>query len=146
MTASLNDDHLEIWLRTLETTDKPQVKAHLCAVDDDNQVGFCCLGIGSVLAGLVPEWSDVDPSAPGNYAYLADEADLAPVEFITWLGLEPEDEGGAYDIILDYTHEMPKAEPDYGVWMLRASSLNDWGLTFPQIAQMIRYFGVKGAR
>jgi hypothetical protein len=132
--------NLELWLRELETTGSHQAHESLIGevypYSDDpehTEVGYCCLGIGCELMGLpLPLWQGLS---------------LAPDQFVEWLGIPilSSDLGrpsAGWDIAIDFPEYV---EEWVGRGQITAAGLNDTGCTFKQIAQTIRYFGVRGA-
>jgi hypothetical protein len=121
------------WCDTLATTTDPQATGTM--VDDryDSNADrtilhFCCLGIGERMAN--PQSPHLRPNEWGQ----------ASREFIEWLGIYDKEsditfdpEGDGADPVLDWPRE----------YQTSCAGLNDdWHLTFPQIADMIRYFGL----
>ena len=83
----INEAHFEKWLVELRSTTMPQIAHNLIAYDHQTgEVGMCCLGVGSVVAGLEvtrqPDW-DIDTG------HIEGCTSLAPRDFIEWLGIEP---------------------------------------------------------
>lgn len=80
-------------------------------------------------------WSD---EALGRSGHSKHFLDLPPVEFNEWLGLGP---GGLrLDVRMPLRRNPVTWSPNYDPMFLH--TLNDSGCTFPQIAQMIRHFGL----
>jgi hypothetical protein len=145
----VNEENLETWLREMETTDKPQVDGFLCrATDDDKDVlGYCCLGLGAELVpgiNIITVGENEDGYCGSKFFGETAEDALAPVEFIDWLGIDRSDaeDKSSYDIALDFPDEMHTIDGNEARYNLTAAGMNDAGFTFPQIAQMIRYFGI----
>jgi hypothetical protein len=135
--------------------------------DEAQPIGQCCLGLGCDIAGIprtptrsfIYTQDDEDEDLPYEYeaevwAYGDAEAeDLPPQEFFDWLGL-PVDHyhgglfaSGGEDVYLDVPYALrPRTRERQvaGAPRIAASALNDeWRLTFPQIADMIDYFGLR---
>lgn len=133
----------------------------------DEAMAYCCLGVGSKLAGC-----EYGPDRGFRFTRpnRGDEEvwyDTLPgQELFDWLGIDVKqnnnvgdeeplalwsDEGR--DIHLDakfkvYMFGKPSeqgAEVTEGYLEITLANLNDWGCTFPQIADMIEHFGFKGA-
>lgn len=150
----MDEDRFNKWVHTLRTTDKPQAKGHLC-VEEGGVRSYCCLGIGAELAG-VPETAVRHLGAPGKegkaLVYFGECGDLAPPGFLDWLDFDwsdPDTEvevADGADIELDTgSLLMRPATPGAagaGVGHFTAAGLNDIGLTFSQIADMLDYFGI----
>lgn len=141
------------WAEFLQTTDLPQTKAHLKEVRLEDglweTVGYCCLGIGCLIAGIdeeIPNENDMD--GLNEFAYFGGQQDLAPGEFIQWLGLIGEDQalylGDGSDLWIDgggYT--VRKGDLLEVQFTVPLTVLNDdWRLTFAQIGDCIKYFGL----
>lgn len=129
----MKNERTHAWAERLRTTNRAQVYGMLCKYAGSN-IGMCCLGVGSELSGRASiDMKDV--ALPnGNFA--------------VWLGLELHP-GYRYelvesvDIIVDWSeldYPLPRGEEELPSY----SELNDtWGLTFPQIADVVDYFGVE---
>jgi hypothetical protein len=176
---SLNLDHLRSWVTELREGDRLQVKGGLAKFTSDNdgttKVGYCCLGVGCEVAGVDkyqfqfedPDENDEDADA---YSYgTGGMTELAPPEFLTWLGFTVDDNhaGNGYDLRLDYVpddladvsvqgteeqhakwtervaeYERPYSDYADPLFPLTLAGLNDSGFTFAQIADCIDYFGI----
>lgn len=156
----MNAEHVAEFVTLLRTTDAPQCQGHL-AEDDGGTRAYCCLGLGSEKAAGVEfvikmdyndEEDDEYPNPEGVLAVVnTGEWELAPPEFIEWLGL-PEEIGGR-DILLDLGREIGAlyqqgredhqyADPQQLLAGTGLATLNDSGFTFAQIADCIEYFGL----
>lgn len=140
--------NLEAWLTALETTDKKQGTGKLCSTNVvEGTLRYCCLGLGSEMAGIEAVWPVLEYDEEPDYAYFAGYSDLGPREFIDWLGVPIKDGReriGEYDLVLDTDLEMT-VRLGHGTQAFTAANLNDGGCTFAQIAQTIRYFGIRWA-
>lgn len=165
----MNADAVETLCSVLETTDKEQAQAALT-----DGVGYCCLGVATVICPTMDNerrrvFLGLDPWPSNNDIH---SGKLAPVEVMEWLGLphedrhrmgedEPDFDYREYDPRLEFPHDYygarvlvwAQAVYDSGVDPgdypsvedeVSLAGLNDSGLTFKQIAQMIRYFGLAG--
>ena len=167
-----NQDHLTQFLAALRSGTYNQANGTLVTENEDGEVAFCCLGVGSLLADC--------PTAPGGggFIYHANMQDgwgeevevlydnLPGPELFDWLGLDVEanqvaSEYGSLswstsegkDIFLDTTFRTISTQRLInGEWAITEdnanvtlANLNDWGCTFPQIADMIEHFGFAGA-
>jgi hypothetical protein len=132
----MNTKNFQAWLTELWTTDKEQGKSQLAAAGK-----YCCLGLGSCLVPKMP----VAVESNLEVRFGANEVkSLAPLEFIEWLGLEMDEstrESDEFDIVLDIENHY-HVKGSYAFDPVSASNLNDWGFTFPQIADLFNYFGV----
>lgn len=155
----MNAEHVAEFVTLLRTTDAPQCQGHL-AEDDGRTRAYCCLGLGSEKAAGVEfvikmDYNDEEdneyPNPKGALAVAnSGEWELAPPEFIEWLGL-PEELGGR-DILLDIGREIGALyqqgteHTQHHTQPLLAgiglATLNDSGCTFAQIADCIEYFGL----
>ena len=158
----MNEANIKAWVQNLRTTTLKQGKNHLCEVDPKGGRHFCCLGVGSKQAGV--------PHQVNEETHMLEFGDehadnLAPYEFMVWLGLvphsvetdvaqhgEPLDVEDGYDVHLDYPYEIrnlrqqgKEFSASAGTFssLSTAASLNDSGFTFAQIADMIDYFGLR---
>lgn len=136
----MNTEHFNAWLTALETTDAPQTQGQLAEQRDDDVIAYCCLGLGCKVAGLPFR------PAPDNRLTVHGFASLPPAEFGDWLGVELEDATTA-DLLIDWPEDLIDNNGD----SFRdgdersAVGLNDGlKLTFPQIADVLRYFGIRG--
>lgn len=148
------------WANALRSEVFNQVKGALWvfrAITEGEQTGFCCLGVGCKIAGvpftLPPE--DDENYGMVNTAKFGDtkHEGLPPTEFIDWLGLGPVTDAGGIPLYLDTGKVLfirwrssfdDTAQLD--TQLLSSAALHhindDWGLTFPQIGDLIAYFGV----
>lgn len=153
MLDTTNRPHLEEWLVELETTTLPQANGWLSALLDrggETLVGYCCLGIGERCR---------NPHSPTVIEH--GTTSLPPPSFFDWLGIDRQrvdNNGESSDVVLDWSLTLypwregePEAEAEaWGVeidevYWVTATMLNDIGhLSFAQIAQCIRYFGIRG--
>lgn len=133
--------NLEKWLTTLETTDLTQGKEmlHYTEVEDGLKVEkFCCLGIGCALAGI-----EVSDFGGGVFSYDGGDS-LAPASFVRWLGIPvigDLDKSNQWDIGV-YTSDDERMRGGDGA-DVTAANMNDSGLTFAQIAQVLRTHTIK---
>jgi hypothetical protein len=120
--------NMYVWSAALRSGHFSQGKGQL-AREEHGTVRYCCLGVGCVKA-------DIEPHKNGTTIYFNHHDSMPPVAFREWLGL-PADENRAVVVLLDV--------PSSGVgWPhTQFDVLNDnHGLSFPQIADLIDYFGV----
>lgn len=153
------NQNYEAWLDYLDTAKEPQAHDALMSHYDKNgepqgQPGYCCLGIACKIAG--------DLGKP----YIENDGQhvLLPIVVADWLGLEEfwtdrtDDYGTDWtfrglmdrepdkgvDIFLDWPEEYPLPNGfDSGDNNMTASWLNDNNLTFREIADCLRYFGIE---
>lgn len=154
LTFTTEPEHWKQWLHELRTTDAGQAHGHMSRItlaegDTHGKINNCCLAVGT---RLVPDIKITQGTGFTRSQFKFGEHQhyrTAPIEFIRWVGLGhmvgDVNETASFDVVLDYTH--PGATQDgallnpddvTGAWM------NDTvRLTFPQIADMLDYFGVK---
>lgn len=133
----------------------------------DEATAYCCLGLGSKLAGC-----EVDPQRGVRFTrsephYGEDEIwyDTLPGrELFDWLGIDVKENNQVNtgdrlwdgvqgrDIVLDvafdtidFQHFDTGKIDKTAAMKITLANLNDWGCTFDQIADMIERFGFKGA-
>lgn len=156
------------WANELATTDKTQAPGALCLLYGDGRKSYCCLGLGSTLVpGMQTNKQQaidlvlgVKPQVKVQFGQLGVDT-LAPIEFMKWLGydMSSSNPDTDYDVYFDIPDDIKErsawdreASDDGGnthydneCGLLRknsAASLNDDGLTFAQIADIILYFGL----
>lgn len=146
---TINQENLETWLREMETTDKPQAEKQLCEVvevgaDGEPKFGFCCLGLGSAIVPSIGfRFNSERPAHVGDMGYFDGESELAPPAFARWLGVEVRGGELDSDVFIDYPSDLADHTTGRPLRICAtAAMLNDAGLTFAQIAQTIRYFGL----
>jgi hypothetical protein len=119
-------EHRREWLDALRSGKYNQTTGFLAVVQGNGRqsVGHCCLGVACEVYGLVPDAFENDGARVvkmwgGTSSYL-------PREVMDWLGVTMSD---------------PMAEGPYG--RTSASSLNDGGKTFAEIADLFEreWFG-----
>lgn len=172
----MRNDNITKWADELATTTEKQATGALVLVNRSKTKAYCCLGFGSCVT-----MGDVKIEEPDDAAFdfastdhfVDDEAaetikvgeaevvDLAPREFIEWLGyVLPESETGvSFDVYPDWPTNLllrsnqDKADAERGGDDLHdgtggpltsesLATLNDNGFTFTQIADIIRHFGL----
>lgn len=157
----VNEDHFAIWVHQMRTTTLPQARSHLAAPMGDGTVGYCCLGLGSLLVpncAVVPVNFDVEVPEHSHYFGTNGAEDLAPIEFIEWLLPEFADGGHTeFDLRPDWpemgsTQGAAIYDPATGALdqvvgrmpfrEVSAAKMNDDGFTFAQIADVFAYFGI----
>jgi hypothetical protein len=118
----MNTEHVEQWLQELETTELPQVTGLIAGPAGGGKRGHCCLGIA-------------DGLRLGSFDEVL-EVPLPDFRLADWLGVADTNPD------LDWPNDLwPREGPGSSV---NAAWLNDAaGLSFKQIAQTIRYFGLK---
>jgi hypothetical protein len=134
------------------------------------KTGYCCLGLGSTLVKGISierhegdyaydELDEGDLAAHTTFYFGETQAtDLAPFEFIRWLMPDFKGEkGAAFDLVPDWPEEIGltqgvkgfDANGPIGIGHTRrdtatvsAAGMNDDNLTFAQIGDVFRYFGI----
>lgn len=138
----MNTDNIKTWTERLRDPQLKQARATLCMLHPDDTRSYCCLGLGSTLVPDMPAKVAFDGSSL-LFGETQNE-NLAPREFIEWLGLKM-----PFSRSADITIDMPRLPlhdtPDRYLYHLSCASLNDCGFTFPQIADLIDHFGLKSA-
>jgi hypothetical protein len=147
---SMNEAHVQEWVAALRSDAYPQTRDQLKGLvvdggDVTDVVGYCCLGVGCEVAHIITQ-------EHGGYG--AEGADmLPPIEFMEWLGITEfhsennlSGDGVAFNLYLDAPKDLEMRTPVrscYKLHMVPLSDLNDVvRLTFPQIGDLIAYFGV----
>lgn len=148
-----DNPNFELWLQTLETGNLAQTRDvlmgfaydHTRMTYNQSRTGYCCLGVACKIA-------------PSDGGALQRGDIMLPAVVADWMGLGPyyvtpviddtwEDalsDKLFFDIDLDTRFsEILRDSGNMGREFVNASWLNDNGFTFPQIAGLIRYFGVK---
>lgn len=154
----MKTDNIKRWTNELRVTDLPQAKAMLAVlrVEDsgdsdarpENTVGYCCLGIGCLVAGIDSSKVDrlgLDEQVLIEYLTFDGEDRLAPTSFAAWLGFGWGSDGWMTSKIQTLVLAAPELRLLDGDRLdSPLTILNDnWDLTFPQIADCIDYFGVR---
>lgn len=153
----VRNEHIDEFVNLLRATDKEQGKGELCtilAVDehgDPTEVAYCCLGLGSKHINLSENVllnEDDEATFPGQIGFDGITG-LAPVAFAQWLGIAGEGDNSEVDPRLDVRGagllllQRVKAAHITALADLNSlATLNDNGFTFPQIGDMIAYFGL----
>lgn len=144
----MKNANITAWVNDLATTDAEQAQGALCYTDPEGRKAYCCLGKGSTLVpGLQifePERGDseYDTSVVKVKFGDAQEDDLAPREFMEWLGYEEGVKSEcAFNVFVDFPDYLTSPN-DTKLRYFGAADLNDAGFTFAQIADVIRYFGL----
>ncbi len=123
---------LALWLEALRSGEFTQTKS----VMHSREGGYCCLGVGCEVFKRttgIGEWVPEDWRA--SLGFKDDPETTGSVSYLTptvkqWLGMDSSDPGFFGEVV---------AEKDYGE-VMTASSLNDAGFTFSQIADLIEHF------
>jgi hypothetical protein len=165
------NDHFDEWVDSLATTTLPQGTGRLVTIGQETgkPIGYCCMGQACTLVPHLSlsineeDTSDWDsPTLEGETVY--DEvgyydqwAEMAPPELLAHLGVEHDLEQS--DIFVDLPDEyamsqgelnnvalhggQPISTNEHLEPRLGCSVLNDrYNLTFSQIADVLRYFGI----
>lgn len=146
----MNKAHVQEWVDALRSDAYPQTRERLkgLVLDDDGAVtdvvGYCCLGVGCEVAHITQEH--------GGYGVVGADM-LPPIEFMEWLGItefnepnNPSGDGVTFNLYLDAPADLETRTSAYSGCKLRMVALSDLNddvrLTFPQIGDLIAYFGV----
>lgn len=149
---SVNEENLALWLEALRSGKYEQTDSRLAVKYPDGPIRYCCLGVGCEVAGVERiDVTDDEGKPTGEYAFGKVQAtDLAPLDFIEWLGLSPDATTG--DVFIDWPDEyalLSRQEQD-SILLTRDSmscaNMNDsFDMSFEQIADMLAYFGVRSS-
>jgi hypothetical protein len=131
----MNTENMKRLTAALRSDDYVRVAGQLGEVAEDGKIRNCCLGVASRLAGCT---ESNDPEERGRILY-DDESMVAPPRTQEWLS-----ERGDANPHIDWP---PLSAPEGG-WIGHGigsmAELNDSGLfTFPQIADILDYFGIR---
>ena len=135
--------HRKQWLDALESGDYSQCKGKLVKTKQTTgePVSYCCLGVAATLAKVPSE--NVKGDAGNKYRHgvlmfwdggdqgCYEETEMLPEDAMEWLGLR------SGDPELD----LPPGHKHYNIWGTSLVSLNDRGVSFADIAAMIREYG-----
>lgn len=134
------NENRKAWTTELRTTHRPQAQGALrdrvpSGEDRSFVTGYCCLGIGE---GVRLGYNNIP------------RATLPTRDFAEWIGLHVPDEWSpttAIDPVIDTGWDRNLLRDRQGVpYEWTCSALNDdYHFTFPQIADIIDYFGLDGA-
>lgn len=129
--------HRQEWLSALRSGQYGQTVGRL--FDGDNS--YCCLGVACDLADLEKWTNEVDYTYFGSETYGRDYLVLPP-EGMVWLGVNSDNPVlDLPDLPMQGTEE-EYVEGEYiGDIDKDVATLNDSGLTFAQIADLVEYFG-----
>lgn len=171
----MKSDNITKWAHDLRTTVERQATGALAMRLDvgevKDSVGYCCIGFGCTVSapGIAIRWPDesedfIDDGDPTRARFGTHAVDdLAPIEFMEWLGYDADhwnmDRESAYDIHPDWPTNLRErsaqdvaAKDDGGsnrydhqgkhLVSVSLAGLNDDGVTFAQIADVIHHFGL----
>ena len=137
------------WLEELRSGNRQQVVGYLaCDTDSGSEVGFCCLGVATELAGLSAIFEEDDSHY--YYGNVDPQYLTLPVEAQEWLGVNTGDPHLGFDVTNeahwdylldvagdDFVNEFRDNQSEY----LTGALLNDQAVSFAQIADLIEHFG-----
>ena len=141
-------ENRKAWLEELRSGNRQQITGYLSGDTETGDTGFCCLGVATDLAGLAP---DCDENSGHDYYGTVDPQYLTlPVEAQEWLGVNTGDPHLAFDfddpehwsyatsvVSGECLEEIRASGSDH----LTGAILNDQGVTFEQIADLVEHFG-----
>lgn len=133
----MNLDNVKTWVAALRDPNNHQVRGAL-----RRDAGHCCLGLGYELSGgtlnRISRYQELW-TTPSGYS------SLPPTTFHEWLGVRSRS-GLTDDVYLDWPEDLPFREHEFvpDPQHVNLAGLNDDALlTFPQIADLIDYFGLR---
>lgn len=136
------------WLEELRSGNRQQITGYLSGENEHGETGFCCLGVATTLAGLAP---DCDENSGHDYYGTVDPQYLTlPLEAQEWLGVttgdpwlnfDPNEEADWIYLETVAGSGFVQEYRDNGAEHLTGALLNDQGVTFEQIADLIEHFG-----
>lgn len=150
----MNITRIREWTTTLRSGRFQQTDGVLAKVEEDATTYHCCLGVGCEIANVtkdVHEYEYEDDVEEGRmnaetHVYYGKDPteDLAPQEFVEWLGLTMPPGSPGVDLPIDIPIDHLGRRDREGVMSVSWScaGLNDQGFTFTQIADIIDYFGL----
>ncbi len=161
--------HFDQWVDSLATTTLPQAQSRLVTInwESGKPEGYCCMGQACTLVpGLsltvneedTSDWADADGSTVyDEVGWYGQWSETAPPELLDHLGISHD--ASEHDIYVDLPEEYAMTQGKKVVNIqtgeatssgssserrLGCSVLNDtYDLTFSQIADVLRYFGIK---
>lgn len=155
----MNEEHMNQWLTALRSGEFTQGTSCLAMVTDpDNaendlksSAEFCCLGVAAYLCESdirLPRWTNDGVVVHQGGVCFDGDTELAPGRVANWLGFPGFDDYGSGEDRVDFL-------PDWGgirdrdslllrggFHRMTVSRLNDTGMTFAQIADVLDYFGI----
>lgn len=141
----MNEQHVKEWIAALRDPDNKQITGTLARrLGHEDEVGYCCLGLGCEVAGI-PVYIDLPSEIINSNNELVEVVktadDLPPFAFHRWLGLDRLTDVGMGDVYVDWPDLLDRGgEP---LSNLTCAELNDTAhLTFSQIADVLEYFGI----
>lgn len=148
----MKNENTAALVAALRSGEYVQGTGHLVTRQDNGDPAYCCLGVGSVVAGVRRGYYDGESGQwVDDFGMFDGCRDLAPEPLIEWLGLSINDRDmeDGWTVYLDWPEHMSvRSGTTNGVSPAAASvdqlaTLNDGGFTFDQIADLIEYFGVR---
>lgn len=156
------NENIKTWTTALRDPSLRQTQGKLCRIDPDTGTpSYCCLGVAASIAPDVemsepcddPDCDFYDCHGHSDTVLFNGVEDLLPAEVAGWLGVEPD--GEMIDLVPDWGDRLlalrtqggdPAVQPvtrgPERMGSQTLATLNDHGLTFPQIADLIDYFHV----
>lgn len=131
----MNNANTKAWIEKLRDPDLVQAHGRLAQYDDQDGLGYCCLGVGESL---------IHDPVSGIYGLsFGGQTAICSNEFMTWLGLGSMDENASSIPVIDWPSNVytPSHVPFCAMTL---PMLNDQDrLTLSQIADIIEYFGLR---
>lgn len=171
----MKNENITKWAHDLATTDVKQGTGALVLINPEGTKAYCCLGFGAciTMTGVKVTLPDAEARYQAVDGHSVDDqpaavvdvgegeiTDLAPREFVEWLGYSPAAlAGSSWDIFPDWPTNLrvrsgiDQIERESGgnrnadgtglpLVHKTLASLNDDGFTFAQIADVINHFGL----
>lgn len=131
-------EHRRLWLEALRSGDFQQTAGQLFSKTKN---AYCCLGVACRIAGLPSYEVERDEELSVYFGVQGEEYNASsyltlPTAGREWLGVSDENPA------IDFPEDLLDLSSDFGDYIPRdVASLNDGGVTFAQIADLIEHFG-----
>lgn len=149
-TSGVNQENVATWTAALRSGAYEQTDGTMVRMvdnrDADSRLTYCCMGVAAVEAGATVSVyrEGLDEDGAFYEAYCQDGADMPGRVTRSWLGLDVDMDDSEQDIHIDWPEGLLSRSDKMPLDSITCSGLNDTlHLTFPQIADVIDYFGIK---